>query len=277
MLSDHITKMGFRLEFADDVRTVQPLIEASALEPFADDAEDGWGPSRYLLACTRAGGVAACVGWTQHTSGHVVIHSLAVAQPSRGSGIGGGLLATAMGQLVETGKVLGFWLTTTSGNARHLFWSLGFTNVEDTEVPEFVADHPIMLAQPDGTRMARIYGEDHLSRSLDRTAFRLIQNDTHEATLPLGSVFYFRQTGLVVEASYRGGEVTRGHLLGHIQNSAIPFCWHQFVQLPDETSSRTSGRLMSGDGRIVLELMADGRRELRERFEGSGELLLREV
>lgn len=277
MLSDHITRMGFRLEYADDVKPVLPLLQACGLEPFLADDLDGWHAPRYLLACTRAGGVAACLGWTIHESGNAIIHSLGVAPPTRGSGIGGGLLAAAMGELVDQQMVESFWLTTTSGNARHLFWSLGYKTIDGADVPTSVKNHPLFVSQPDGTPMARVYA-DGVQRGLDHSAFRLIQNDTYEATLPLGSVFYFNQTGSVVEASYRGGPVVRGHLMGHIVDGAVPFCWHQFV-IPEyeDDNAGSEGRLMSGDGRIVIELMPDGRRELRERFGPSGELLLREV
>lgn len=274
MLSDHITQMGFRLEYADEARTVKHLLEACGLEAMLADAEPHWHPSRYLLACTRAGGVAACVGWDMHESGVAVIHSLAVAPPTRGSGIGGGLLANAMASLVEGENVRGFWLATSSGNARHLFWSLGFATMDAADVPHLVAEHPAIAGVARGTVMARLYGDDHVARGLDRTAFRLIQNDTHEATLPHGSVFFFRQTSQVVEASYRGGPVVRGHLMGQIVDGAIDFCWHQFVH---NDADPKASRLMNGDGRIVIELMEDGRRQLRERFEGSGELLLREI
>ena len=276
MLSDHITQMVFRLEYSDDVKNVRPLLEACGLEPYLGDEIDGWSDQRYLLACTRAGGVAACVGWTINETGNAIVHSLGVAPSTRGSGIGGGLLATAMGQLVDQQAVKGFWLTTSSGNARHLFWSLGYKTIDPSDVPKPVSDHPLYQAQPNGTRMARLYG-DHAQRGLDNSAFRLIQNDTQEATLPLGSVFYFKQTGTVVEASYRGGLVARGHLMGRIVEGAIPFCWHQFVVPNHDDRSGSDGRLMSGEGKIDIELMDDGRRELRERFVGAGELLLREV
>ncbi len=278
MLSDHITQMGFRLEYSDDIKTVRPLLEACGLEPFMSDDLEDWTQSRYLLACTRAGGVAACVGWTIHSDNQAIMHSLGVAPPTRGSGIGGGLLATAMAMLVEQHGVNAFWLTTSSGNARHLFWSLGFASLDSADVPEFVAEHPIFADLPRGSRMARIYDATLLQRGLDNTAFRLIKNDTVEATLPLGSVFYFKQTSQVVEASYKGGLVVRGHLMGFVASGNIPFCWHQFV-LPGYDSAQAGhvGRLMSGDGQISIEMMPDGRRELRERFDGSGELLLREV
>lgn len=265
MVNEHITSLGYRLEFADGPEVVKPLLEACDLE-FAPEASGEWEESKYLIACTRAGGLAACVGWTRHED-EVIIHSLAVAPSSRGSGVGHGLLATAMGHVMDKHPVQAFYLTTQSGGARRMFASMGFHVTEDGELPEHVADHPIFESAVDYARsMVRNYKAT--ARGLDNYAFRLIQNETPEATLPLGSVFFFTQTGSVIEASYRGGPVVRGHLMGAIDGEDLHFCWHQFTR---------GGRLMNGDGDISLDTLPDGRRELREKFQGSGELLLREV
>lgn len=266
MISDHITSLGYRLERTVDPKIVAPLLKACALEPVTTESSAGWQPHEYLLACTRAGGIAACVGWTRGPR-QVIIHSLAVAQPSRGSGIGGGLLAAVMGELMEQKPVESMWLNTDSGSARRLFSSFGFQTIEADDTPDIVREHPLFkTAGPYARTMARRYNTGH--RGLDNYAFRLIQNDTPEATLPHGSVFFFRQFASVIEGSYRGGTVVRGHLLGYIHEQALKFCWHHFTD---------AGRLMSGDGNIIMDQLPDGRRELREVFEGSGELLLREV
>ncbi len=264
MVNEHITSLGYRLEFADDPEVVGPLLEACELD-FAPEADD-WDETKYLIACTRAGGLAACVGWARRDDS-VIIHSLAVAPSSRGSGVGHGLLATAMGHIMDKNPVDAFYLTTQSGTARRMFASMGFHIAEEGELPEEVSEHPVFTSAVDYAKsMVRSYGTK--ARGLDNYAFRLILNDTPKATLPLGSVFFFTQTGNVIEASYRGGPVVRGHLMGAIDGDDLQFCWHQFTR---------GGRLMNGDGDITLDNLPDGRRELREKLQGSGELLLREV
>lgn len=265
MVNEHITSLGYRLEFAEDESVIKPLLEACDLE-FVPESENPWHQSEYLMACTQAGGLAACVGWSRHER-HAILHSLGVAPSSRGSGVGAGILATAMGHVMDSQPVESFYLTTTSGAARRLFASMGFVVLEDEELPEHVAEHPIFDEASDSARsMIRDYTAAR--RGLDNFAFRLVHNDTPEATTPLGSVFFFKQTGSVIEANYRGDPVVRGHLLGAIDGDDLHFCWHHFTR---------GGRLMSGDGNITLETLPDGRRELRETFKGSGELLLREV
>ena len=110
-------------------------------------------------------------------------------------------------------------------------------------------------------------------RGLDRCAFQLILNETSEQTLPAGSVFFFSQVGRVIEATYRGGSVIRGHLIGAIDEGELKFRWHQYT---------TDQRLMAGDGLIFVDPQPDGRRELRERFSSvdkdeKNEILLREL
>jgi len=271
MVNEHITSLGYRLEFTDDVETVQPLLSACRLEPIEEVEDAIWSRSQYLIACTRAGGIAACIGWSRFPD-DVVVHSLAVAPTSRGSGIGAGLLASAMGHLMDKRPVDAMWLVTTSRGARRLFGSAGFGTVEVADVPLEIQQHPTFQeASPRSVAMARRYGIQR--RGLDNCAFRLILNDTPDATLPLGSVFFFRQTGDVIESSYRGGPVVRGHLLGQISGTNMKFCWHQFTD---------GGRLMQGDGDIDVESLPDGRRELRETIKTpdsveTNQLLLREV
>ena len=266
MVNEHITSLGYRLEFADDPAVVAPLLKACNIDAIDEIENSGWERSQYLLACTRAGGTAATVGWSR-IDDMMVLHSLAVAPTSRGSGIGASLLASALGYLMDKRPVEQIFLTTSSGSARRIFASMGFQVSDAEDVPDATAKHPSFASPADGALvMVRNYKTP--PRGLDNYAFRLILNETEDATLPLGSVFFFRQTGNVIEGQYRGGPVVRGHLMGAISDDDISFCWHQFI---DE------GRLMSGDGNITLEPLPDGRRELREEFQGSGTLLLREV
>lgn len=269
MVNEHITSLGYRLESSDEPN-VEALLKACRMHP-VPDPEEGWERSKFLLACTMAGGVAACIGWSRRDDA-VVIHSLAVAPTSRGSGIGAGLLASAMGDIMDQQAATAMYLITESSGARRMFTSAGFSPIDLEDVPEDVRDHPTFQAAAKPARaMVRRY--QSTKRGLDNCAFRLILNDTEDATLPLGSVFFFRQTGEVIESSYRGGPVRRGHIIGAIAGDELNFCWHQYVE---------DGRLQAGDGTIFVELLPDGRRELRETLSTAetsktNELLLREV
>lgn len=271
MLHDHISSLGYHVEATDEKARVKPLLDVAGLAEFDDLEHEDWDASQYLLACTKAGGTAACAGWARRDR-HVILHSLAVAPPARGSGVGVGLLATAIGHILDTRPVDAIFLTTTSIGARRLFESMGFSKIQPDEVPDPLMEAPqFRNASQDATFMSRRY--DTPRRGLDHCAFRLILNNVDDATLPLGSVFFFRQMGRVIEAMYRGGPVRRGHLLGAIDDGELSFVYQAYVE---------DGRLMTGHGTIVVDQLPDGRRELRERLsaedpEANFELLLREV
>lgn len=271
MVNEHITSLGYRLETTDDPETVATLLKACNMTPLPESESDYWEATKYLVACTMAGGNAACIGWSRCENA-VVLHSLAVAPTSRGSGIGAGILASAMGTIMDQRAVDGMYLITDSAGARRMFTSAGFSNVDREDVPDEIRDHPSFQRSGAHAR-AMIRRYQSTKRGLDNCAFRLILNDTDDATLPLGSVFFFRQTGEVIESSYRGGPVRRGHIIGAIAGDELNFCWHQYID---------DGRLQSGDGRIFVEMLPDGRRELRETLSTvetsePNELLLREV
>lgn len=257
----NIASMGYRLESSGEGRRLEALLKVCGLaapdDQFADE-------TTYLMATTAAGGVAASVGWTIMGARRAVIHSLAVAPSSRGIGIGASLLATAMRHLREVAEVEAIYLS--GQGISGYFKRLGFVEVDDGELPSAVATHPTF----DGgssQAMVRRYGGER--RGLDRCAFCLIHNTTRDATLPEGSVFWFRQSGAVLEAQYRGGTVRRGHLLGAMDGQSLRFCWQACTD---------DGQLLHGDGEILVELLDDGRRELREKLgDNPGELLLREL
>ncbi|MFU8804795.1 MAG: GNAT family N-acetyltransferase [Bradymonadaceae bacterium] len=266
--NEHIGSLGYRLEYAPEDDDVRPLLKASGLEPLSEVDETIWKATRYLVARTLAGGIAACVGWNG-AGGSAVVHSLAVATSSRGSGIGASLLATAMGIIREEDGADAIFICTDT--ARRFFGSFGFGREDRTKIPAEVAAHPAFSeASEFHDVMVRRYG---IARhGLDHCAFRLIHNTTRHATLPPGSVFLFVQSGPVLESSYRGGPVMRGHLIGAMNGSELRFMWHQYTH---------DGELMQGDGQIFVNPLEDGRRELREKLtEGDddpGELLMREV
>lgn len=266
--NEHIESLGYRLEYASAQEDVYPLLKACDLEPIGAIDEEIWDATHYLVARTLAGGIAACVGWNA-AGAWALVHSLAVAPSSRGSGIGASILATAMGILREEEDVDSVFLN--SGSAGRFFSSFGFMREERGLLPVEVVAHPAFGdLQSGGDAMVRRYGVPRLG--LDHCAFRLIHNTTRQATLPPGSVFLFTQSGAVLESSYRGGPVVRGHLMCAMNGQELRFLWHQYTQ---------DGQLMQGDGQIFVSPLADGRRELREKVsEGDddpGELLMREV
>jgi N-acetylglutamate synthase-like GNAT family acetyltransferase len=258
--NDSIASLGYRLELTEDTRRVEAILRACSLSSPDLHPPD----TTYLLSCTRAGGVAAAVGWSHLDSGHAILHSLAVAPTSRGSGIGASQLASAMLHLRDDLDVKGVYIR--AEGAVGFFSGFGFEEIERQDLPEPVATHPI-FQEGTGQLMARRYGTRR--PGLDQSAFCLIHNTTADATLPVGSVFWFRQAGPALEAQFRGGPVIRGHLLGARDESKLRFSWQ---------SCTNDGRLLRGEGEIQVSVLPDGRRELRERLgKDPGELLLREL
>jgi len=264
--NEHLSALGFRLEHPDSADEVRRLLRACKVEPVEDPDEGGWTPPDYLVAATRAGGIAASVGWNRD-SDTAIVHSLAVAPSSRRNRVGASLFATALGDLMDSSPVEAIYLVTDV--AREFFASFGFEPIDRSEVPDDVQKHPsFRRAAPDATRMVRRY-HPITQRGLDQCAFRLIHNTTEDEVLAPGSVFLFEQSGGIVEASYQGEPVQRGHLIGATEGERLDFLWHQYL---------TGGTLMQGDGEIYVDDLPDGRRELREQLgDDPGELLLREV
>lgn len=262
MQNEMIQGLGYGLKMTSQIKEVRPLLKACNLVEHDDGGRGA--ETRYLMATTPAGGVAAAVGWSIFSGGDAVLHSLAVAPSSRGSGVGASQLASAMRYLREERAVRAIYIQ--AQGAVGFFRGFGFVELDGQSVPGELANHSA-LGSAQGQLMVRRYGEAR--RGLDQSAFLLVHNTTPDATLPVGSVFWFRQSGPVLEAFYRGGPVIKGHLLGARDGEALRFLWQQCV---DE------GRLMRGRGEIFVHLLEDGRRELREKLgEHPGELLLREL
>ena len=268
MIDNHITSLGYDVTVTTDLEKARPLIEAVDLT-VVEDGVKGWPESSYLVATTGAGGSAATVGWSVRDE-MAVLHSLVVAPAMRGSGLGAGVLAAAVAHVMDTSPVNKIGLATESHGAKRLFRSLGFSSCEPGDLPAEMLDHPSVERLGD-SKMTMVRDYTTPKRGLDQSAFCLILNDTPQATLPLGSVFFFSQTGQVLEARYRGGTVVRGHLLGCIQGQELNFVWHQYL---------TTDKFQTGDGHIELDVLPDGRRELRELLGGDEQdqsLLLREI
>lgn len=262
--NDNIASLGYNLEQIAEVDRVRPLLEVCDLEVY-DGPFDGSEQSAYLVATTPAGGVAASVGWVLYPDHQATIHSLAVAPSSRGQGIGASLLASTMLHLREDCGVEALYIGVANALTSY-FSRLGFIEADREELSGPIAEHPSFLDET-GRPMVRRYGVER--HGLDQCAFCLIHNTTEDATLPVGSVFWFRQSGPVLEAQYRGGPVSRGHIVGAMEAQNLKFLWQCCTD---------DGELMRGDGEILIEPLDDGRRELREKIgEDPGELLLREM
>jgi hypothetical protein len=87
------------------------------------------------------------------------------------------------------------------------------------------------------------------------------------------TIFRFRQSGGTVWASYTGGNIAQGFLIGMLENAVLAFDYIQVTR---------NGRRDKGESRCELEVSAEGRLQLIERFqwvsrEGSGVNVLEEI
>ena len=87
------------------------------------------------------------------------------------------------------------------------------------------------------------------------------------------TVFTFEQTGNVVSARYRGGDIIDGYLIGQLSGANLHF---RYVQ------ADRNGALDAGVSDCALERLSDGRLRLVEHFEwltraGSGTNVFEEL
>lgn len=87
------------------------------------------------------------------------------------------------------------------------------------------------------------------------------------------TVFTFRQSGGTVWASYSGGNIAQGFLIGTLDDSVLTFDYIQVTR---------NGRRDKGESRCELSVSPAGRLQLTERFqwssrEGSGVNVLEEI
>jgi hypothetical protein len=87
--------------------------------------------------------------------------------------------------------------------------------------------------------------------------------------------FYYEQDGIQLTATYRGGSIEQGHMLGQVyDDNSLYFVYHHID---------TQGHLKSGYCHSVAEVLEDGRIRLHERWEwthggeGKGESVVEEV
>ena len=88
--------------------------------------------------------------------------------------------------------------------------------------------------------------------------FRPITNAENGET-SLETVFLYRQNGDILTASYKGGKIATGHLLGKVDEFGnIEMRYHQI---------NTAGELMTGFCHSKPEILADGRLRLHETWQ----------
>lgn len=104
--------------------------------------------------------------------------------------------------------------------------------------------------------------------------FRPVQNSP-EGQVSGGTLFEYTQQDDILTATYSGGGILRGHMLGHVgAQGELRFSYHHIS---------TAGELRAGFCHSTPEILPDGRIRLRERWqwtlgaESSGESVVEEV
>ncbi len=94
--------------------------------------------------------------------------------------------------------------------------------------------------------------------------FSAISNSTNGET-SAETIFHYRQTGNILSATYTGGKIVHGQLIGLVDDAGnIDMRYHQV---------NTDGELMTGACTSQPELMANGKIRLHERWQWtSGDL-----
>ncbi len=87
------------------------------------------------------------------------------------------------------------------------------------------------------------------------------------------TIFAFRQEGDLVEASYAGGRIRKGYLVGRLEGASLEF---RYCQVQD------NGQIDGGVSRGTLSRESSGKIRLDERFEwasrdGEGRNVMREL
>ncbi|RYZ00433.1 MAG: n-acetylglutamate synthase [Chitinophagaceae bacterium] len=110
--------------------------------------------------------------------------------------------------------------------------------------------------------------------SYDKRCFRSVRN-SGTGEVNGATIFYYRQEGRLVTATYSGGAILQGHLIALCDaGGALDMRYHHV---------NSAGELMTGTCRSVPELMADGRLRLYEQWQwtsgdGScGESIIEEI
>ena len=100
-------------------------------------------------------------------------------------------------------------------------------------------------------------------------------NTTSNSETSGETIFLYQQEQNIVTATYSGGKIIRGHLIGLVdENGAIDMRYHQV---------NGEGELMTGTCRSVPEILPDGRIRLHESWQwtsgdgSSGESVVEEI
>lgn len=89
-------------------------------------------------------------------------------------------------------------------------------------------------------------------------AFRAVQNTPNGETSS-ETVFHYQQEGMILTATYKGGKIVAGHLIGLVdEQGKINMRYHQ---VNDE------GQLMTGQCQSIPEVMENGKIRLHEVWE----------
>lgn len=107
---------------------------------------------------------------------------------------------------------------------------------------------------------------------LDGVTMNVVKTDAN-GVVNNETIFQFRQSGNVVTASYRGGGIVEGRLVGHANAEQFAF---RYAQIDSD------GNLDGGASEGVLSRLGDGRLRMVERFSwgsraGGGENIFEEI
>jgi hypothetical protein len=92
----------------------------------------------------------------------------------------------------------------------------------------------------------------------DGRRFRMASTSTGDTAAVGGTIFTYQQAGDLITCHYTGGSVREGRMMGLAD--ATGKLTIRFMHI------YTDGRMMSGDGETVPEVLPDGRLRLHETF-----------
>lgn len=104
--------------------------------------------------------------------------------------------------------------------------------------------------------------------------FKAVQNSENGET-SIETIFHYQQRGNIVTASYKGGDIVEGHLIGLVDEAGnIDMRYHQV---------NTKGNLMTGHCQSKPTIMENGKIQLNESWKwtsgdlSSGNSILEEI
>lgn len=104
--------------------------------------------------------------------------------------------------------------------------------------------------------------------------FRAVSNTSNGETSH-ETIFLYQQQGAILTASYSGGKIVKGHLMGLVDEEGnIEMCYHQVNQ---------AGELMTGICRSTPKILPNGKVRLHEKWawtsgdKSKGESIVEEI